>query len=612
MVNFIRRVLIGRPLPSDEAGEHKLGNFSALAVFASDALSSVAYATEEILLVLVLAGPHVQYLTPPIALAIVALIFIVTVSYRQVIHAYPSGGGAYAVAKENLGTFSGLVAGSALLIDYVLTVSVSVAAGVAAITSALPFLYDFRVRIALLAVGILTIGNLRGVRESGKLFAPPVYGFFGAMALVIVGGFYHYLVGSVPEAQPLAGGGPDAGALVTSVGFFLILRAFASGCTALTGLEAISNGVTAFRPPVADNASKVLRWLAMILAALFLGISVLAWIYGILPKPKETVISQLAREIFGGGLLFYVYVQVATAAILILAANTSFAGFPRLASLLARDGFLPRQLQSLGDRLVFSNGILLLAAFAGMLLVLFNADTHALIPLYAVGVFLSFTLSQSGMVLYHLRVKEPRWQRGFAINLLGAVTTAVVLLAILIAKFTHGAWLICLVVPVLIVGFYAVKDHYRMAARQLAVDLSAPIKKLQRHRVLVLVGNIHKGVVKALEYARAISGSVEAVTVVYDDDTIAVARERWEKWCPDVPLKVIEDPYRSLTDTLLKYIRQIDAENPGDLITIVIPSFVPAKWWHNFLHNQSSILLQAALRGMRNVVITSVRVHLDD
>ncbi len=602
MWKILRNTLIGHPLPSDEASKHRLGNLSALAVFASDALSSVAYATEEILLVLILAGPFYLYLSLPISGAIVLLLFIIATSYRQTIRAYPTGGGAYTVAKENLGTLMGLIAGASLLIDYVLTVAVSVAAGIAAITSAVPSLYEHRVALALAGVGVIATGNLRGVKESGHLFAGPAYGFILAMGLLIIVGFFRYLTGDPPSPHLT----PQ---VFEPLSAFLILRAFSSGCAALTGVEAISNGVTAFQKPEAENANRVLRWLAMILACLFGGITFLSWLYRIVPDEKETAISQLARVILGDG-ISYGFVQMATCAILILAANTSFADFPRLASRMARDSFLPRQLQQLGDRLVFSNGIWLLAGAASFLLVLFSAKTHLLIPLYAVGVFLSFTLSQTGMVVHHLKVKEPFWQKNLLINLLGATITAVVLIVILVAKFTHGAWIVTILIPLFVAWFYAVRDHYVVAAQQLTIDMAVPPRKL-KHTVIVPVVSIHRGVLSALEYAKSLSSNVRAVTVALDEATAKSLQAQWRKWASDVPLVVLRTPYRSLVEPLKQYIKEVDAQDPEDLITVVIPSFVPAKWWHNFLHNQSSMLLGAAFRGMRNVVVTSVRFHFD-
>lgn len=600
----LKRLLIGRPLSNKVFHHQRLDNFSALAIFASDALSSVAYATEEILLVLALAQlPNFSPLFP-ISICIAILLLIVTFSYRQTIHAYPSGGGAYTVAKDNLGQNAGLVAGAALLIDYVLTVSVSIAAGVSAITSAFPSLYPYKIVLALVAVTLVAIGNLRGTKESGLLFAPPTYAFMFLMFALIGKGLFDVFTGRDADEvlhvmEPFS---------MESVSWILVLRAFSSGCTALTGIEAISNGVMAFRKPEAKNASKVLLWLGAILCVMFLGISYLAWHLGAIPMEKETVLSQLARALFGEGVLYYV-VQGATCAILILAANTSFNDFPRLCSLMARDRFLPRQLQNLGDRLVFSNAILLLSLFSSLLLILYHANTHSLIPLYAVGVFLSFSLSQFGMVRHHLRDKGRHWRGHLAINLVGAVLTTLVLLVIIAMKFTHGAWIICFAIPVLVKWFRSISQHYDSVQRDLQIEETFRFKHIN-HKVIVPVSNIHKGVIESLVYARSLSSDVQAITIVVDEEQAAKFREKWESLVPEVQLVVIQNSYRSLLVPLVNHIKQLMKAEPDDLITVVIPSFVPVKWWHNLLHNQSSTLLKLALRTMKNVIVTSVHVHL--
>ncbi len=608
---------MGKPLPTSQAHHERLGNVAALAVFSSDALSSVAYATEEILLVLALVGGAIHWQVFPISIGIVGLLAIVALSYRQTVHAYSDGGGAYLVAKDNLGTLSGLVAGAALLIDYVLTVAVSVAAGIWAIVSAAPALAEYRVSLALLAVALVALANLRGVRESGALFAAPAFAFIGGILLLIGAGLTRLFLSSVFHVTPI---GPIVHAVEAPLGagahalqpltLFVLLRAFASGCTAMTGIEAISNGVTAFRPPEADNAGKVLRWLTVILAILFLGISLLAWLYGVVPSEHETVVSQIARRTFGHGAI-YLFIQVSTCTILILAANTSFAGFPRLASRMAHDLYLPRQLANLGDRLVFSNGVLLLAGAAAGLLILFNADTHRLIPLYAVGVFLSFTLSQAGMVVRWLKTRGERWVRRATLNGVGALATGVVLGVIVATKFTHGAWLVCVLLPVMVYWFFAVRRHYRSAGRQLVLDALPPPRAL-RHTVLVPVAGIHRGVLSALEYARSITNNVRAVTVKIDDAATERLLAKWREWGLEMPLVVLESPYRSLTEPLIEYIEKVDREDPDDIITVVLPEFVPPRLWQNFLHNQSNFLIHAALRGLRGVVVTTVRMHLRD
>src|SRR5216117_1243632 len=460
---WLKRWLLGHPLATKQAVHERLSNPVALAVFSSDPLSSVAYATEEILLVLVLAGTAALHYSLGISLVIVGLVAILTVSYRQTIYAYPSGGGAYVVAKCTLGEHPGLVAAAALLIDYVLTVAVSVAAGIAAITSAVPELHEHRVGLGLLAIAGLTWGNLRGVRESGKIFAVPTYLFVGSLGLVIVTGLGRMLFGA-GEAPP-----PPPVPAVEGLTLFLLLRAFSSGCTALTGIEAISNGVPAFRPPVSKNAATTMIWMAAILGSLFLGLTILAYVYGLVPREEETLISQIARISLGGGVLYY-FMQVATMLILILAANTSFNGFPRLASLLAQDSFLPHQMRVQGDRLAFSNGILILGACAALLLIIFRGDTHAFIPLYAIGVFLSFTLSQASMVRRWLRLKEEGWWWRWWLNALGALVTGLVMITIAATKFTHGAWIVVLLIPALVAVFVMVHRHYEEVAVQLSLD----------------------------------------------------------------------------------------------------------------------------------------------
>src|SRR5882672_10066149 len=471
-VTLLKRLLVGPPMPLAQARHERLSKRVALAVFSSDALSSVAYATEEILLILVLAGTAAVHLDVPIALAITALLAIVTISYQQTIHAYPSGGGSYIVARANLGTVPGLVAAAALLVDYVLTVSVSVAAGVAAITSALPELATHKVGIGVVCVAGIAVANIRGVRESGRIFAVPTYFFIASFSVMLAVGFFRLVTGTLPPAPP-----PSIPA-VEPLTWFLVLRAFASGCTALTGIEAISNGIPAFRPPESRNAAITLGWMAFILATMFVGITVLSSQLGILPRATETVVSQIARQLFGPGIPYYL-IQAATTLILVLAANTSFADFPRLSSLLARDHFVPRQFANLGERLVFSNGILVLAGFAALLLVVFGGETHALIPLYAVGVFISFTLSQSGMVRHWWLERSAGWRHRLLINGVGAVATGVVTLVIAVTKFTHGAWIVVLVIPILVSGFLAMARHYEEVAEALSLEGFEPPPQFQ-------------------------------------------------------------------------------------------------------------------------------------
>ncbi|HEX3178682.1 MAG TPA: APC family permease [Methylomirabilota bacterium] len=602
----LKQMLVGTPLPTAQFRHERLGKATGLAVFASDALSSVAYATEEILLVLILAGTAALSYSLPIGLAIAALVAIVTTSYRQTIIAYPQGGGAYIVAKDNLGTVAGLVAGGALLIDYVLTVAVSVAAGIAAVTSAVPALFPYRVTLCVLAVLAVAVANLRGVRESGRLFAVPTYLFiFSILGLIVYGSFgaiFHFISEApYPEHQPGLEG----------VGLFLILRAFASGCAALTGVEAVSNGVQAFKGPEAHNARAVMTWLGSILIVLFLGITYLAYDFGIRPTEHETVVSQLARHVFGSG-GFYYEIQAVTMLILLLAANTSYADFPRLASLLAKDRFVARQFANQGDRGVFSNGIIILSALAVTLLIAFGGDTNALIPLYAVGVFVSFTLSQSGMVVHWFTTRLPGWRWRAWVNGLGAATTALVMLTIAATKFVHGAWIVVILIPVLVAVFLTVHRHYDDVARQLSLDGAAPpVDAPISNTVLVLVGDLHRGVLDALKYARSISPSPKALYVEVDADRTRRLEERWGAWGLGTPLIVLHSPYRSLLKPFLEYVDHLLAVGGKEqYVTIILPEFVPARWWQHLLHNQTALLIKGAMLFRRRVIVADVPYHL--
>jgi amino acid transporter len=600
----LKRLLVGTPLPTAQARHERLGNATALAVFASDALSSVAYATEEILLVLMVAGTVALSYSLPIGIAIAVLIAIVISSYRQTVLAYPQGGGAYVVSKDNLGTVPGLVAAAALLIDYVLTVAVSVAAGIAALTSAVPALYGWRVGICVAGVAAISIANLRGIRESGKLFAAPTYLFVASLFVLVVYGSVGAIFDLVDEA-PFPPHPPG----LESVGLFLILRAFAAGCSALTGVEAVSDGVPAFKPPEAPNARVVLTWLGLILITLFLGITYLSFDFGLRPRPDETVVSQLARHVFGTGVVYY-EIQLVTMLILLLAANTSFADFPRLAFFLARDRFIPRQFGTQGDRLVFSNGILILGGLAALLLVLFDGDTHALIPLYAVGVFISFTLSQSSMVRRWLGRRGEGWWWRAAINGVGAAVTGLVMLTIAVTKFSHGAWIVLLLIPLLVVVFLIVRRHYEDVATQLSLEDFSPPPPMT-NTVLVLVGDLHKGVVRAVQYAQTLSPNAKAVYVETDPERTRRLEERWGKWGLGAPLVVLNSPYRSLLGPLMEYIEQRQRQG-GDnhVVTIVLPEFIPARWWQQILHNQTALLIKGQLLFRRNVVVTDVPHHL--
>ncbi len=598
----LKRLFVGTPLPTAQQRHERLGKTTALAVFASDALSSVAYATEEILLVLILAGSVALSYSLPIAVAIAVLIAIVVSSYRQTIHAYPQGGGAYIVSKDNLGTCAGLVAGAALLIDYVLTVAVSVAAGVAAVTSAVPVLFRYRVWLCVAAVVVVAVANLRGIRESGNLVAAPTYLFIGSLGVLLVYGGLGAIFDFIPEAPY-----PQHPPGLEGVGLFLILRAFSSGCTALTGVEAVSDGVPAFKRPEAQNARVVLTWLGAILITLFLGITVLTYDFGILPRPEETVISQVARHVFGRSAFYYV-IQAGTMLILLLAANTSFADFPRLSFFLARDRFIPRQFAAQGDRLVFSNGIVILAGLATLLLVVFGGDTHALIPLYAVGVFLSFTLSQASMVRRWLRLREEGWRWRSWFNGLGALVTGLVMLTIAATKFTHGAWIVVFLIPTLVVMFLSVHRHYEKVAEQLSLEGFAPPPPMTT-TVLVLVGDLHRGVIKAIQYAQALSPNAKAVFVETDPERTRKLEEKWRKMAMGVPLIVLASPYRSLLGPLLEYIDHLQTDE-NHVVTIVLPEFIPARWWQLGLHNQTALLIKGAMLFRKNVIVTDVPFHL--
>jgi amino acid transporter len=599
----LKRFFVGSPLPTAQQRHERLGKATALAVFASDPLSSVAYATEEILIVLALAGAAALSYSLPIGFGIALLILIVVSSYRQTIRAYPHGGGAYIVAKDNLGVFPGLIAGGALLIDYVLTVAVSVAAGIAAVTSALPELIPYRVWLCVLTVVIVAVANLRGIRESGRLFAAPTYLFVASILGMVAYGVIGVTLDLLPEA-PYAPHPPG----LEGITLFLLLRAFAAGCTALTGVEAVSDGVPAFRPPEAHNARIVMMWLGGISVTMFLGITYLAYDFGIVPGGDETVVSKIARRVFGTGPLYFV-IQAVTMLILLLAANTSFADFPRLSYFLARDRFIPRQFGTQGDRLVFSNGILILSGLAIALLAAFQGDTHSLLPLYALGVFVSFTLSQSSMVRRWLRLREEGWWWRVWFNGIGAAVTGVVLVTIAVTKFTDGAWIVVLLIPALVVAFLVVHRHYEEVAHQLSLEGFGPGP--MTNSVLVLVGDLHRGVVRAVQYAQLLSPSAKAVYVEIDPERTHRLEERWGKWGMGVPLIVLTSPYRSLLGPLLDYIDNLQ-ERGGEnhTVTIVVPEFIPARWWQQLLHNQTALLIKGQLLFRKNVVVTDVPYHL--
>jgi amino acid transporter len=669
MATSVKRLLVGKALRTEQAAHERLSKKTGLAVFASDALSSTAYASEEILLVLAVAVAYGQayvfnYVVP-ISFVIAVVLGIVATSYRQTIHAYPSGGGAYIVAKENLGTYPGLVAAAALLVDYVLTVSVSLAAGVAAITSAaqgtrFAWLDDHKVSLCLILIAFIALANLRGVRESGALFAGPTYAFLISFLFMIGYGILSYFLNpgvvapvNVENLKLAEGYHPQP------LNLLLLLGAFSNGCVALTGTEAISNGIPAFKRPESRNAATTLTIMAALLATMFIGTSVMAYLYHVHPHENETVISQFARIVFTGPMgWFYYVIQGTTALILVLAANTSFADFPRLSSLLARDRFMPRQFSNRGDRLVFSNGIVILAIFSSILVAAFGGDTSRLIPLYAVGVFLSFTLSQLGMVRHWLKERDKNresgrasgsqsvssesgnagaplpdpelaveeahkstfvtdevtapsnWKKSIVINGVGAVATALVMIVLIVTKFVHGAWIVVVVTPLLVLMFRAIHKHYLSVADQLSIEGLEPLRAVN-HTVIVPISGIHRGVLNALQYAKSIAPeNVSAVYVDFDEEATALLREKWEQWGGGVKLVVLPSPYRELTGPLLRYIYRLDRKRDDDFITVVIPEFVPAKWWQHLLHNQSSLLLKGSLLFKKGVVVVNVPYHL--
>jgi amino acid transporter len=597
-------LLVGRPLPTAQARHERLSKTAGLAVFASDNLSSVAYATEEILRVLVVAGAAALTFAMPIGIAIAFVIMIVIYSYRQTMLAYAQGASDYIVAKDNLGTLAGLTAGGALLIDYTLTVAVSISAGIAALTSAFPVLFPYRVVLCVAAIGLITVANLRGLRETGKVFAVPAYCFIGAFLTMIVAGLFQYARHGAPPPPAVAAAAPAMEALSA----FLILRAFASGAVALTGIEAVADGIAAFKPPEVKNARAVLAILGVIMVVLFLGTTTLASLFSVMPREEETVVSQLARAVFGTGSLYF-FVQGVSVVILLLAANTAFADFPRRAFFMARDGYLPRPFGNRGDRLVFSNGVVLLAFVAAVLVWVFDGSTHALIPLYAVGVFTSFTLSQSSMVRRWFRLRPPKWWLKAAINGMGALTTALVLIDVTAAKFAHGAWIVVVLIAVLIAMFFTIKRHYSEVAIQLSMDGLAPPPPIN-HTVLVLVGDLHRGVLHAIQYAQALSPSAKAVFVETDPERTRRLEEKWGKWGLGLPLIVLSSPYRSLLGPLLDYIDHLQQRGDNHIVTIIIPEFIPARWWQHLLHNQTALLIKGALLFRKNIIVTDVPYHL--
>jgi amino acid transporter len=615
----VRGVLFGRPLSIHEEISERLGVLTGLPIFASDNISSSAYATEEIMRVLALAGAGTLALTMPITIVIVVVLAIVVTSYRQTIAAYPNGGGSYIVASDNLGTLPGLTAASALLTDYVLTVAVSVAAGVLALTSIVPELFEARVAIGVGIVIVIALVNLRGIRESGLVFSVPTYVYLAAIFGVIAIGLFRFVTGTMPTYTPPAEWG--AVQVAEPLGLLLILRAFASGSVALTGVEAVSNGVPAFQPPETRNAQRVIVLMGMFFGLIFLGMSFLAGQLGVLPDPteQETVVSQITRSFVGAGTPFHYLVQVSTAVLLVLAANTSFADFPRLSSILARDGFLPRVFQFRGERLAFSGGIIVLAVVSVALIVAFGGSVTALIPLYTVGVFVAFTLSQSGMVRrwFRLRAEERGWQRKALINGVGALTTGIVALEVAASKFALGAWVVLLLIPVLIAGMLFIRRQYRSTAAQLSVSPWATIPRPHREeRVVIPVPGINRAVVQAINVGRSIAPDIHAVLVSDDPKEAERVREQWDRQLFDIPLVVVESPFRALVPPVLAYLDVLDgawpAEREAPITFVVIPEFVARSWWERILYNQSARRLRAALLGRPHTVAVSVPYRHED
>ncbi len=619
--------LIGRPLPTADAPHQTIGKAVGLAVFAGDALSSVAYAPEETMVILAAAGTAGFAYAFPIAMAVTLLLAVVTISYQQTVHAYPGGGGAYIVARDNLGDVAALTSAAALLIDYVLLAAVAVSSGAAQLVSAYPSLIPYRVPLAVGLIILIMVANLRGVKESGFAFAIPTYFFLATNFLLVVVGFVRYFSGTLGVVVD-----PPALNLVQAiqpVTLFLVLRAFASGTTALTGVECISNGVMAFKEPRSHNAGVTMIWMSAILGTLFLGITYLLGVIGAVPSETETVISQLARTAFGGRGFFYLSTIAGTTIILVLAINTAFADFPRLSAILANDSFMPRQLAFRGSRLVFSRGIAALGIIASALVIIFRASVTALIPLWAVGVFLSFTLSQAGMARRWLKIGrlkagdevqergsslryDPGWRHKMLVNGLGAVVTLVVTIVFAVTKFAGGAWIIILLLPGIVAVFFFIHRHYRELADSLSLNRETGRGFIRRHRVIVPVSGVHEGTLAALEYARILSKDVTAVYISINPDEAAAIRRKWDIWGEGVRLVILDSPYRLLIEPLLGYIEEITRmRQPNELITIVVPQFVPRRWWHNLLHDQTATWLRFALLFQPGVVITDVPYHVE-
>jgi amino acid transporter len=600
-----KRVILGQPLRSEDMHHQLLPKWKALAVLSSDALSSVAYATEEILLALIAFGTLALNWSIPIGIGILVLLVFVTLSYRQTIESYPNGGGAYIVAKENLGQTAGLIAGASLLIDYVLTVSVSVASGVENIASAFPWLQDHMVLVGVVVVFALMLMSLRGISESATILALPTYAFiFSILSLIALGLYQTQFGGPAPVSE-------IKNQVYPELALFIILRAFASGCSALTGVEAISNGVPLFKSPAQSNAKTTLTWMAVLLAVMFAGVTYLAHIMHLTPSPDQTLISNLASRVFGNSVFYYI-TQTSTALILFLAAGTSYADFPRLASLLAQDRYAPRQLAAVGDKLVFSNGVIGLSVAAAGMLMIFGGRTHHLIPLYAVGVFLSFTLSQAGMVVHHIKFKEKNWRSSLVMNAAGMLTTAVVLTVIVISKFMQGAWMVILLIPAIVFWFTRIHQHYVAFGKELnAYEATCDaLDNTGKNRVVIPISGLHKGVIQALRYGQTISTEIELCMVETDSAAVARVRAKLGELAPTIKLTVLPSPFRSVLAPLIDHIEMVQKVSPDDFVTVLIPEFVTARWYHQFAHNQTAFFIRAALAGQRRVIISSIRYYL--
>lgn len=603
MISRFKRLLIGRPMKSAELEGEKLSKLKALAVLSSDALSSVAYGTEQILLVLVAAGFAAVWYSIPISICVLGLLLILILSYRQTIYSYPKGGGAYVVAKDNLGVSTGLLAGGSLLVDYILTVAVSSSAGTDAITSAFPSLHDHRVLIALIMIVFLTVMNLRGIGESASVLAYPVYLFVGSVFLLIICGVIKVILHGPSDHIP------ELGTAVSNISLFMLLKAFSSGCSALTGVEAVSNAIPNFKKPAERNAAMTLVMMGVILGVMFIGISLLAYWYGIAPDSQETVVSQITDATFGRGFLYYA-IQGVTALILFLAANTAYSAFPLLAFMLAKDKYMPHAFMVRGDRLGFSNGIIFLGVFSAVLVILFHGNTENLIPLYAVGVFIPFTLSQLGMMIRWIRLKPANWMFGLVVNTIGMLTTLIITLIFIFTKFSQ-IWMVFIFLPIVIFVFYQIKKHYDNTADELRINIAHDKPAIKGSTIVVPVAGITRVVMQSISYAKSLTDNVVAVYVGFDEEEIERLEKKWEEWDPGVRLIVLRSSYRSIIRPLVRFIETVEWKTQeSDHITVLIPQFITKHWWQNFLHNQSSLLLRAYLFNQKDVVIATVPYHL--